>query len=261
MEVTSRLGGQVMRRRFGIVEIILIQALVMGWGWGQASAGTIWEWTHDAQGEGTARVYDGGPPVTATGRTTFPDDDYMQFLARDDTRPGTPGGSFGVSGRSLVVPEDESFWYYFGFSSYYSADSRPTSDRPGGEGGGWMTSVVAFVAPVDELLWITNLDVRDTSGFSGTLDVLVENLTKSQTIGRITGDAVFGQNLVLDAGDVVRITTEFNGSGAIPPGVWGEFAYHVGAYMRFDVPEPSTVLLLGIASLAVGGRRKGVRMV
>jgi len=249
-----------MRRPSVIVGLILIQSISLGAGSREARAGTIWQWTHDAQGKGTARVYDGGPAVTATGRTTFLDDDLMQFLARDDTRPGTVGGSFGVSGSSWIIPHEDRFRLRARFAAYYFADSRPSSDRPGGEGEGWLTSVVEFVTPVEELVWIADLDVRRTTGFSGTLDILVENVTKSQTIGHITGDAVFGQNLLLDAGDVVRITTESSGQGTIPPDIAFIGEYSASLLMDFIIPEPATVWLLGIAVLACRARRKEVKM-
>ena len=101
-----------------------------------ASAGTIWQWTHQAEGEGWAHVFDGGPVETDSGYTPFQTTRGMSFSAFDDTRAGVLGAGFGSSGRSQITDQGETLLLVVDFNASYYADSRVGADRPGGEGGG-----------------------------------------------------------------------------------------------------------------------------
>jgi len=194
-----------------------------------ARGGTIWQWTHEASGEGTANVFDGGAVEFGAGRTFPPDDASMAFGATDATRFGTLGGRHVTSGSSRITSNSEILAVRVDFSTDYSADSRRDADRPGGEGEGWINSVIEFVMPVDELAWGRDLRIRDTSFFSGSTRVVVENLTRSTTLIDLVDEELTLVTLSGQAGDVIRITTDMSGRGRVAAGISG--FYELSLYL------------------------------
>ena len=220
----------------------------------QARAGTIWQWTHEAEGEGWANVFDGGPPVFDEASVYGPDAPSMTFAAYDDTRLGTLGASFGSSGRVSVTPLADSFSFSVHLATDYIVEPRPDADRPGGQGEAWVRSVVEFVMPVDELGWLANVDIRDTSFFEGSMLSVVENVTTSMVLAEITDEPGFFTTLRGQAGDVIRVTTEIAGGGAVPEETFGYWMYWARLSMSFRIPEPATSALLALGALLLSGR-------
>jgi len=223
-----------------------------------ARGGTIWQWTHEASGEGTANVFDGGTPVFAAGGTLAPGDASMAFGATDATRFGTLGGRYITSGESRVsiIDDDDAFEVFVDFNTEYLADSGPNADRPGGEGEGWLNSVIEFVMPVDELAWERDLRIRDASFISGTTRVVVENLTRSTTLIDLVDEEFSLVTLSGQAGDVIRITTDMSGNGRVPAGISGFYDYGPRLLMRFFIPEPATAVMLGLGAILMFRRRR-----
>ena len=214
----------------------------------QARAGTVWQWTHDAEGGGWANVFDGGPPVFARGTTGGPASWDMTFSALDYTRLGMLGAIFGASGGSGVVALPESFSFGADLATDYIVEPRPDADRPGGEGEGWVRSVVEFVMPVDELEWLADVDIRDTSFFEGSMLSVVENVTTSMVLAEITDEPGFFTTLRGQAGDVIRVTTEIAGGGAVPEGTFGYWMYRARLSMSFRIPEPASAVLVVVGT-------------
>jgi hypothetical protein len=108
-----------------------------------AEAGSIWQWTHQASGGGTANVFDGGPTESDFEKTTALDDPTMTFLTDDFTRPGSLGASVGSSGQSRILGASaDSFGVSIRYRVGYSPSSFARGDNPGGEGEGSLSSVI-----------------------------------------------------------------------------------------------------------------------
>jgi len=221
-----------------------------------ASAGTIWQWTHQAEGEGWANVYDGGPVRYDSEATLGPDDDHMSFVAADNTRPGSFGASYGTGGISRVYTDGDQLMLHVFFSTSYTASSHIAADRTGGEGHGWMTSVVEFVAPADDLLWSLTWFGGQSPGFSGSTHLLVENVSQStvllDVLTRTQGDMV----LHAERGDLVRVSLDISGEGSFPAASPGGPAYYVDVVNEFTVPEVDAVGLLMMGVALIGARRR-----
>jgi len=221
---------------------------------------TIWQWTHEASGSGSANVFNGGPMVFKSDSTDGPQDGFMSFVASDDTRPGIFGARFGTGGDSVLsTGGGDAFALALAFDSGYSARSRPAADRPGGEGEGTLSSVIEFVMPQDELSWRTILSVTLSPGYHGSTRIVVENITKSTVLRELTGNVFDDSVLSGAAGDLIRVSSEISGGGSTPPGVPGSFGYDVSLLLAFRVPEPGTavLVLIGAGMLTVRRRRAG----
>jgi hypothetical protein len=48
--------------RFRARKALVVLAAGLAIGTPSAWGGTVWQWTHEAEGEGKANVFDGGPP-------------------------------------------------------------------------------------------------------------------------------------------------------------------------------------------------------
>ena len=238
--------------RFPARSGLVVLAAVLTIGASSARAGTVGQGTHEAEGEGWANVFDGGPPVFARGTAFGPDEPSMTFAAYDDTRPGILGASFGTAGRSMLGALEHSFSFDVVFSTGYDVDFRPDADRPGGEGEGWLRSVVEFVMPVDELEWLANVDIWDTSFFEGSTLIVAENVTTSTVVAEITEEPGFLTTLRAHAGDVIRITTQMFGGGAVPEGTFGYWRYRTYLAMSFRIPEPASAVFVVVGTLLLG---------
>ena len=240
--------------RFRARSALVLLAAGLTLGAPSARAGTVWQWTHQAEGEGRAQVYDGGPAVFDLGSVSGPDDPSMNFGAFDVTGPGTDGASFRTKGRSTVAGLQRSLNFAADFSTSYWSRTGPDADHPGGEGEGWLWSVVEFVMPVDELEWMVEVDIWDTNLFAGSTLIVVENVTTSTVLAEITDEPGFFRMLTGQTGDVIRITTEMSGQGGVPVGGAGSWGYRTNLSMWFLIPEPATSALLALGALLLSGR-------
>ena len=232
---------------------ILVLALVAALP-GPAQAGELWTWTNSAVGEGSAQVFDGGPPATDSvdrHETIAPS---LGFDATDYTRPGSFGALASTHGASRVGDFGQSMRVLADFSASYAASLFPGGDRPGGRAEGTFTSIVEFVMPVDQLDWFYGLGMGDAPRFTGSTNVTVVNVTSGQAL--LTLDSIMEGDTILaaHAGDLIRITSEMSGGGEAP----GEFAIDRGygalLDMIFTIPEPASMVLL-LAGLPVLRRR------
>jgi hypothetical protein len=205
----------------------------------------IWNWTHVASGSASANVFDGGPTVFNDGATTDASDGSMVFGAHDNTMPGSFGAGASASGRSKILDStDTLFRFSMDFDITYRPSPFPGGDNPGGEAEGELNSVIEFLMPEDVINWGYQLSIDQDDPFMGSTNVLVENVTQSEVLASITSEV---QPAILTeiqgaTGDLIRITSDFSGSGATPPG--GLRQYDSTLFMTFSIPEPNTLLLL-----------------
>jgi hypothetical protein len=223
-----------------------------------ARAGSIWQWTHQASGGGTANVFDGGPTLSDFEETTALDDPSMGFGVNDRTQPGSLGaGAFAV-GRSRILGDSaDSFGVSINYTVGYSPSSFVGGDNPGGEGEGSLSSVIEFVVPVDDVTWAYDLDIDTdpTSAFTGSTDIMLENISRPGE-SRVFAKNPPGGALVFDfdavAGDLIRLTTEMSGAGGTPA---ARRSYDTSFVLSVLVPEPGTLSFL-LVSIAMTRRRR-----
>ncbi len=98
-----------------------------------ARGGTIWEWTHEAGGAGSANLFDDGPVVSEADATISLGDSRMSFSARDSTGSGVLGASASALGISDIRPGAGILTLNADLSTSYRASSRLGAVRPGGE--------------------------------------------------------------------------------------------------------------------------------
>ena len=154
-----------------------------------------------------------------------------------------------------MFPREEYLLTDLRFSTGYTATSYLGSDRPGGEGDGWIRSVVEVVMPTDEVEWSVALLIEQTSGFSGSTRIRLENVTDGITLFE-TNERVDSSFLLSDVrGDLMRVTFESEGRGSAPEGLPTMGFYRVIASSVFIIPEPTTVVLLAISIPVVCCRR------
>ncbi len=222
---------------------------------GPAQAGSIWQLTHEAEGEGWANVFDGGPvEYDSAVRLT---DQRISFVAVDRTRSSSLGAGYSTSGVSVVVPGEELLEVRFDFNTGYGASSSVQADRPGGEGHGWTASVVEFVMPVEELAWRLFFSVEESPRFDGSMRYLVENVTQGLTVLEVTeGEFLEERTLSGDAGDLIRMSFEASGAGRVEAGVATYAAYDVRVRNEFTIPEPTSLSLLMLGTIAGSLRRR-----
>ena len=245
----------------GRLSLIIISAfVVLILPTASARAGTIWQWTHEASGEGWARVFDGGAAQFDSEFTGGLGDPFLSFGALDDTRPGTSGAAYGTGGRSWILTPGDELIVGVDFGTGYVSGSRIDGDLPGGEGAGTLSSVIEFVMPVDELQWRISADVRRSAGFIGSSRFLVENVTRSETLLDLRLPEVFETTLSGRAGDLIRVSSEISGSGSFPEGVAGLGSYNGFMQLSFTIPEPGVIWLVGAGAVVLSGRKRPQRV-
>ncbi|NOT02590.1 MAG: PEP-CTERM sorting domain-containing protein [Phycisphaerales bacterium] len=222
-----------------------------------ALGGEIRTWTHEGAGQGTARVFDGGPVVTSMGYTTGSNDALFTFAATDFTRVGARGATYSTGGESDVRINGDAMTVVVNFNTTYNGGISSQDDHTGGEGQGSLWSVVELVMPQDELTWITSLIIHDTGWFSGDTFVKFENVTKGTTLLELDSPFYEWGTLVGETGDVIRITSEMSGQGFFPTTVTLAYlAYEGSLNAVFIVPEPTTLVLLAFGISIVFRRRR-----
>ena len=213
--------------------------------------------SHVASGSGSANVFDGGPAGVDSDVTFGPTDSLMSFLATDDTGTGSFDALASAGGRSRVNPRVEEMWVLVDFIVGYYPSLFPGGDRPGGTAEGQLSSVIELPLPADDIFWAYQLLIRDTVDFEGSSLVVVENVTRSQTLLELTSEvSAVETRLAGQAGDIIRITSEMSGSGSAAPGVSTSRRYDADLDMVFIIPEPSTFVLLTLGSLVALRRRR-----
>ena len=214
-----------------------------------ARAGTIWNWTHEASGSGSANVFDGGPTVFDDGATTDPTDPIMNFNASDRTQNSSFGAGAAASGSSRILEaSDDVFRVWIKFTVGYFPSGFPGGDNPGGQAEGQLSSVIEFTMPAEKLTWYYQLLIDETGAFHGDTNVFVQNVTQSRTLLQLSSEVFSVQTtLFADKGDTIRITSEMSGAGSMGPGSFRE--YQSTAEMFFIVPEPQTFLLLALGAI------------
>jgi len=238
-------------RRFGVTF-----GLVLVFGAAAARANEFTFSWHEASGSGSANVFDGGPVVSDSTNSGGPNSPGIGFSAVDDTGPGSSNAIASVLGRSQIfdVPSEEfgaeGIKVLVDFRAAYFPSLFPSGDRPGGMAEASLSSVIEFEMPADEIVWAYQLLIRDTSLFSGSTSVVVENVTQSETLLTLT-EQMFAIKSTLsgNTGDLIRITSQMSGSGSAPAGITSSRSYTSNLGMVFLVPEPSTLALLLFGAL------------
>ncbi len=135
-------------RRIQLISVLVIVGLLCG----VTRAEGIWQWTHEASGNGRSNVFDGGPPVFDEGVTIGPRDAGMSFGATDSTGQGSFSARARAEGGShIITTADDSFRFDVRFLVGYFPSAFPGGDNPGGEAEGQISSVIEFVMPADEI--------------------------------------------------------------------------------------------------------------
>jgi hypothetical protein len=108
-----------------------------------------------------------------------------------------------------------------------------------------ITSVIEFTMPQDTILWRYGTTISEDAPFQGELRVLVENVTQSQLLLQLNYDTnPIATTLSGAQGDLIRITTDIAGFGTMGPG--SGHGYNASHAMRFEIPEPSSLLLFAL---------------
>ncbi|NOT02592.1 MAG: PEP-CTERM sorting domain-containing protein [Phycisphaerales bacterium] len=224
-----------------------------------AVASELWTWSLEGEGHGTARVFDGGPVVTASSVAT-PLSPAVFFAATDFTRVGARGATYSTGGESDVRINGDALTVVVKFDTTYIGGFTSQDDHTGGEGGGSLWSVIELVMPADELIWLTRLIIHDTAFFSGDTFIKFENVTQGTTLLELTSPTVFTETrtLIGNTGDVIRISSQINGEGFFPATVTvGTFhSYDASLDAVFIVPEPATLLSLILGLSLISRRRR-----
>ncbi len=240
-------------RHFAIVTGFVLTGLLCE----PAAAEGIWFSFHEASGSGWGNVFDGGPPVTAEGATTGPDDDRMSFLAADRTQIGAHGATAWASGASRIIPiDDDAMQFVVDFSASYAPGLFQGGDNTGGAAAGELHSVIEFVMPVEELAWSYELRIDDTIDFAGDTHIVLENVTQGEILLDLTSKvSLVVTTLTGHPGDLLRLTSNMSGSGSTNPAPTRQ--YHTAFGMILTIPEPGSILLLIPTVLC--SRRRGRR--
>ena len=217
-------------------------------------AETIWDWTHQASGSGTANVFDGGPPRTDSGDTVVLDNPWMTFSAYDLTRPGTMGARAYGSGGSIISTRGDEMTLRVDLTAAYFPSSFG-GDNPGGTAEGSIFSVIEFVVPAGDVIWFHHLVIDERAPFEGSTRIVVENTTRSEILETLTSHMVSTPGPPLGAmGDVIRVTSMMEGIGTTGPAS-GKY-YMSDLRLTFRVPEPGTPFLFGLVLLILITRRR-----
>ncbi len=251
-------GGEFLRRSRDTSFLFLIAAVSVNACAATARGETIWQWTHEASGSGTANVFDGEAVDTGFDATIGLRDPLMQFSAFDSTRSDIRDparADYITSGSSRLFAIDDRLSVRVIVVTGYFSGFRIDGDHPGGEGGGTLSSVIEFVMPVDEIQMRLSANIALTTGFTGSIRLLAENLTRLETVVDLTSPGEIRGTLPGRAGDVIRVSSEIDGSGGVPAGGSGHGLYEGEVLLNFTIPEPGSIWLVG-GSLMVLSRRK-----
>ncbi len=228
-----------------------------------ADAETIWDFTHEASGEGWANVFDGGPPVQDSVVSTSPDDISVRFFANDSTlNTAVMRAGASASGQSFIGIEGDVLFVSLDLGVTYTPSFHPDGDRPGGASEGSFVSVIEFAMPADVLDWTILQLVQLTDYYSGTSTVVVENVSTGQELITLTEqDQHVGlehMTLTGHQGDVIRISSDMSGQGSVPAGLAGPRRFDTDTEFIFTVvPEPGTFVLLTLGAVLFGRRGGG----
>ena len=224
-----------------------------------APAGIAWQWSHQAQGWGRARVFDGGPEQFDSIDASCECTAFMDFLAFDLTRPGSRGARAGASGRSDIdidIAEGLTGLVIF-FTVTYTPSLFHDGDRPGGEAEGEFHTLDQLILPVDYPLLHVNGRTSTRGTFSGSSRFLIRNVTQDITL--LDTDGFVLTDFILDgrAGDVIRFTLDAEGAASGPLGAVALSGYSADYLAIVTVPEPGSFMLL-LCGVGLCGRRKTV---
>lgn len=217
--VATTAGREVRRGRSRIIFMAAMLAL----GGRAVRAESIWMWTHEAEGAGTANVFDGGPPVTIEGPLTNPNVGTFVFGATDRTCAGSLCARASASGELIISTRGDELI----IDVELGAEYRPSlfgGDNPGGTAEAFLSSVIEFVMPANKIDWFYQLLIDEDDPFEGSTRIVVENVSRSTTLLTLTTQVFSTRGMPLGGmGDVVRITSTMAGMGEIGPGSEREY--------------------------------------
>lgn len=226
-------------------------------------AGELWQWSHDAHFEGTANVYDGGPPVHVVAHTDGPNDPRVNRSANDSTwPPGSLSATALAAGGSRIFEDGDDLILDIDITVGYSPSYFQGGANPGGEAEGALNSMIDVTIPesgaelsVSALIF----DEEHPELFSGDARMTVENLTRGSIIFEWNeSDPSESINLYDAVGDVIRITTDLSGEGGMGPGSGRHYRARLLAIFRVPEPSSSVLLIVGTLLLSVNRRRVAV---
>ncbi len=242
--------------------IAAVSVLVVSWMSGPAARGepTFEILRHEVDGGGTAQLFDGGPPVSDSISGDFPDDGVVGFSASDLTGIGVGHSLISVSGfSSFNNPPNgsDTLGVFSDLDGGYIGDGP---NRPGGTTSGTWSSIIEFVMPVDRMEWEFIFTQTESSTFTQSSMVTVENVTAGDMLVSTTEPFGFVTELSGSVGDVLRVTAAYAVDGFAPPGASGLLNSNARLRSSFTIPEPNALWILsfGIA-LCVSARRRGIR--
>lgn len=196
--------------------------------------------------------------VSGSDQTKGIDDRDMQSRASDRTVSGTFGASTRATSSSEVndfINSDgiPSLGVLVGLTAVYTPSFQPGGDNPGGWAEAELESVIEFVMPEGEVVGEYFIVFRNEHPtiFNGSTHLLLENLTQSTVIFELSEPQISSGDIDLDAnaGDLIRVTTVSEGSGSTGPG--SDRRYSMDVDLRFAVPEPGTLVMLGLGMLVL----------
>jgi len=216
---------------------------------------------HIASGWGTANVFDGGPPDTDSDAITLGLE--MSFAADDATRSGSRGAVTQAFGFSIIGTSPGTLGINVSFGVTYNPSLFEDGDRPGGTSEGKLSSLIEFEMPAESVSGLFVFDVDQTSGYSGVSSLLIENVTRAETLLMLNSDTPVTELTVGgDLGDLIRITTGMQGAGSAPAESYASRQYGTRMNLVLTIPEPLTFGLLGFGACLIGfpraPRRRGV---
>jgi len=208
---------------------------------------------HAFSASGTANVFDGGPPVSGSVNLAGPDFSWPSLTVSDFTQPGSMGAHAVMHGSSLITTSPTELTLDIEFDAVYTPSFFPGGDRPGGRAEGEMLSIVEFALTNSNTELLHELELEASGGFSGTTLITIENVTQSidiRTIDTPTSppNTFEASPIPGQVGNLIRVTTQIQGSGQIPGGVVYGGQYDTELFMKF-VPEPPTVKMLSLGIL------------
>jgi len=206
---------------------------------------------HIASGWGTANVFDGGPPDTDSDAITLGLE--MSFAADDATRSGSRGAVTQAFGFSRITPGSDQIRFQVTFRATYDPSLFEDGDRPGGTSEGKLSSLIEFRMPQDWVAAGYFFNIDQTSGYTGSSSLLVENVTQSEILLALTS-VTFPTHTVFvgHEDDLIRISTEIQGAGSAPANSYASRQYGTRMELVVGIPEPSTLGLLGLGTWLFG---------